>query len=66
MKRGLIVLIVLGVLTGLFLFSLTKTKGLPERFPAPDFTLKDIFTGNNINLSDYKGRPIILYFFASW
>lgn len=40
--------------------------GLPEEFSAPDFVLKDVFTGNNIKLSDFKGSPIILYFFASW
>ena len=40
--------------------------GLPPEFPAPDFTFKDILTGRDITLSAYKGRPVILYFFASW
>jgi len=52
----------------LFLLSTTSScsDGLPEEFPAPDFVLKDIFTGSEIKLSDFKGRPVILYFFASW
>ena len=32
---------------------------------APDFTLKDI-NGNNISLSDYKGKWIMLDFWGSW
>ncbi|MBI5632072.1 MAG: TlpA family protein disulfide reductase [Nitrospirae bacterium] len=32
---------------------------------APDFTLKDL-TGKNISLSDYKGRVILLEFWATW
>lgn len=32
---------------------------------APDFTLKDI-NGNNISLSDYKGKWVILDFWGSW
>ena len=33
---------------------------------APDFLLTDAFTGKKIKLSDYKGIPIILNFWASW
>ncbi len=66
MKKGLIVLITLSVLMLISVFSISRSNGLPERFPAPDFILKDIFTGEDITLSDYKGRPVILYFFASW
>jgi peroxiredoxin len=32
---------------------------------APDFTLKDI-AGNSISLSSYKGKTILLNFWASW
>jgi hypothetical protein len=66
MRRGLIVLIVLMLLAGISVFSLSRSKGLPDRFPAPDFNIRDIFTSNEIRLSDYRGRPIVLYFFASW
>ena len=33
--------------------------------PVPDFILKDI-RGNDINLQNYKGRVILLNFWASW
>lgn len=50
----------------LAVFILSCTKGLPDEFPAPDFTVEDMFTGEEIHLADYKGRPVLLYFFASW
>lgn len=33
---------------------------------APNFTLKDVRTGKEISLSDYKGRYILLDFWGSW
>jgi len=36
-----------------------------EKLPAPDFTALDI-DGNEVNLSDYIGKPIVLNFWASW
>ncbi len=33
--------------------------------PAPDFTLKTL-AGSTASLSDYKGRPVFLNFWASW
>jgi len=33
--------------------------------PAPDFTVYDI-DGNEVHLSDYIGKPIVLNFWASW
>ncbi|RMF99882.1 MAG: hypothetical protein D6726_12240 [Nitrospirae bacterium] len=38
----------------------------PSEFPAPDFTLKSPITGKKTSLSDYKGTPLILYWFTSW
>ena len=32
---------------------------------APDFTLKNI-SNNKVNLSDYKGHPVIIFFWATW
>lgn len=32
---------------------------------APDFTVQDI-NGNNVSLSDFKGKPVVLNFWASW
>lgn len=37
----------------------------PLNIPAPDFTLKDP-TGNEHTLSDYRGKVVILDFWATW
>jgi len=37
----------------------------PNRTMAPDFTVYDR-EGNEVNLSDYHGKPIVLNFWASW
>lgn len=37
----------------------------PETVPAADFTVKD-FDGNDVKLSDYFGKPIVLNFWAYW
>ena len=33
--------------------------------PAPDFTLNDL-DGNPVTLADFKGKPVIINFWASW
>jgi len=39
---------------------------IPDEFTAPQIRLKDLFTGERIDAASYRGRPVILYFFASW
>lgn len=41
------------------------TEMLAKGTLAPDFTLKDI-TGREVKLSDFKGRKVVLQFWASW
>jgi cytochrome c biogenesis protein CcmG/thiol:disulfide interchange protein DsbE len=36
-----------------------------EKMPAPDFTLK-LFDGGVFRLSDHKGTPVVINFYASW
>ena len=38
----------------------------PSEFPAADFTLKSPLTGKETSFADYRGRPVILYWFTSW
>jgi peroxiredoxin len=33
---------------------------------APDFTLANIQTGEDVKLSDYKGKTVLVFFWASW
>ena len=34
--------------------------------PAPDFALKAVGTGETIDLAQYRGRPVIVNFWATW
>ncbi len=36
-----------------------------SKLKAPDFKVKDI-NGNTVSLSDYRGRPVIIWFMAAW
>lgn len=43
-----------------------QTRNLvPEDETAPAFTLTDL-KGNTISLEQYKGKPVMIYFFAPW
>ena len=37
----------------------------PQRTAAPDFTVTDL-DGNEVHLSDFIGKPVVLNFWASW
>ncbi len=45
---------------------------LPERFhpmvgkQAPDFTMTQLDTGEEVSISDYLGRPILINYWATW
>ena len=36
-----------------------------ERIKAPDFTVLD-YEGNEVKLSDFEGKPVVLNFWATW
>ena len=42
-----------------------NSEGETEKVPAPDFTVYDR-EGNEVHLSDYVGKPVVLNFWASW
>lgn len=43
----------------------TDTSSQSDKTMAPDFNLKDL-NGNDVKLSDYKGKIVILNFWATW
>lgn len=45
--------------------STTITSSQASKTSAPDFTVQDT-NGNNVSLSDFKGKPVVLNFWASW
>ncbi len=57
----------------LFLASCSRPSGLPTgdlksqalRKPAPNFTLKDA-DGNAVHLTDYRGKVVLVNFWATW
>lgn len=65
LRKGTITAFIITIFFGLIAVSYSGG-GLPKEFPAPDFRIKDIFTGEEFMLSELKGRPVVLYFFASW
>ena len=36
-----------------------------EKKPAPQFYLKDL-SGNQISLKDFRGKPVLVVFWATW
>jgi len=42
-----------------------ETEAVEEVQPAPDFTVYDK-DGNPVTLSDFRGKPVVLNFWASW
>ena len=58
MKRILLII-------GILLIILCSIAGNRSRKKAPEFSLRSI-DGKNIKLSDYKGKILILNFFATW
>ena len=43
----------------------TTARQIKAGDPAPDFTLKSL-DGEPVTLSDYRGRKLILFMWASW
>lgn len=50
---------------GLATEATSETEGEKAPMPAPDFTVYDI-DGNPHKLSDFRGKPVLLNFWASW
>jgi peroxiredoxin len=59
-------------ITDTLLYTLTRTPipaaaiGVTTGMYPPDFTLRDVGTGEQVNLSDFAGRPVLLVFWATW
>ena len=56
---------ILGLLLAIFFVFLPACQGKTDTSHAPDFTLLNL-AGDTVNLSDYKGKVVILNFFATY
>ncbi len=43
----------------------SNSEASQEDYSAPDFTVLD-YNGNEVKLSDYEGKPVVLNFWATW
>lgn len=43
-----------------------SSENTEEETAAPDFTVVDAVTGNDVKLSDFLGQPVVINFWASW
>lgn len=51
------------LLAAICLLILASSPGWCDK-PAPDFTLKDVLTGKEYTLSQFRGKPVVLNFFT--
>jgi cytochrome c biogenesis protein CcmG/thiol:disulfide interchange protein DsbE len=63
-------IVITAALVAVFYFALGKD---PQHIdspligrPAPDFALKAVGTGETIDLSKYRGKPVVVNFWATW
>lgn len=50
----------------LLLNFLAGEEALSDGAHAPEFVLQDVFGGEAVEYADYRGRPVLMYFFATW
>lgn len=72
MNRGVQIILVVGLIA-LFALFLKGLEGDPRSLPtvligttAPTFTGPDVESGNTLSLDQYKGKVVLLNFWASW
>lgn len=74
MKRNLVVIAVVAAALGIMVWSSVRNlrtdgprlSGNVQGSAAPDFALTDIKTGRTVHLSDFKGKAVLLNFWATW
>ena len=73
MKRGIVALVVLSII-GLVIFVLARAFGtdphsvpfMLQGKPAPTFTMKRLDREGTVNFEQFKGKPVVLNFWATW
>lgn len=75
MKRAIILLIILGIWVipapwgsldaAEDLMSAARVLQFKERMSAPEFAIEDV-QGNRVKLEDFRGKVVLLNFWATW
>ena len=62
---GLVALVILLGMSGIISFGSGASAGVQVGTAAPDFELQDV-NGKIVHISDYKGTPVVVNFWATW
>jgi cytochrome c biogenesis protein CcmG/thiol:disulfide interchange protein DsbE len=72
-KRNLVVIVIIAAVLGFMVWSGLRHRtggprlsGSVQGNTAPEFALTDIKTGRTVHLSDFKGKAVLLNFWATW
>lgn len=65
MRKAIAIGILALLALGAFYITACRSNNVEEREIAPDFTLSDL-DGNEVSLSDFKGKVVFLNFWATW
>ena len=66
MRARLIRALVLAAVLSTAALAISCSDGFPTEFQAPGFTLNAPLMEQSVSNVDLKGRPYIIYWFASW
>ncbi|MFC1855756.1 peroxiredoxin family protein [Thermodesulfobacteriota bacterium] len=64
--KRLLVLLSIGVIITMMSPLISHAITIKVGEVAPDFKLEDLFSGKKITLSEHKGKPVLLTFWATW
>lgn len=68
-RKIAVVVVAVGLFVGLLSYGFLQDGDLPSTLlgrPAPSFALTDMDTGQPVTLEEFRGKPVVLNYWASW